>query len=548
VSRRAAIALAALFAAGCTRIGTQSSGAAGLHAWTQPDTVRIGLYEEPDTLDPVVTEEAFASDAFQLIYDGLIRYDERGRAVPDLALQVPSPGNGGISADGKTVLYHLARGVRWHDGAPFTAADVIFTWRAIMNPANNVPTRTGYDRIAAIDAPDPYTVRLHLREPYAPAVYLFRDLNQGAIVPAHLLARYPDLNRVPFNAHPVGTGPYIFRSWQHGSEMRFDANPAYFRGRPKIAHAVLRFVHDQNTLLSQLQTHEVDLYYGIPPYQYAQLRGLAGLGIAQASTVHWEHLNFNTRKSPLDERAVRLALCYGMDPAVIYKTVYHGLGGRFPVHFAPDLPFADPAISYYPHDVRRAAALLEGAGWRAGPDGMRRRNGVPLAVSISTVAGVKPREAIEVLLQSMWREIGVGVEVKNYPAPTLFAPYGAGGLLDAGKTDVALFTWDNSTPDPDDESYIAPNLVPPAGQNVSFYVNRDVGDWERAALRTYDFATRRALYRRIQRALIDDVPEYVLDWQPEIDGFSADLHGVRPVPVGSDLWNIAEWTFAGAPG
>jgi ABC-type transport system substrate-binding protein len=116
-------------------------------------------------------------------------------------------------------------------------------------------------------------------------------------------------------------------------------------------------------------------------------------------------------------------------------------------------------------------------------------------------------------------------------------------MLYGGKTDVAIFTWQNSTPDPDDETYINPNRLPPIGQNVSFFRNADIGRWEETALQSYDPLFRLPYYLKIQRVLIDQVPEYVLDWLPEITAYNVDLKGVRPVPVGSDLWNIADWKF-----
>ncbi len=536
-------ALAGSGITGCTRLGTAGTGPAQLHAWTKPDTVRIGLYEEPDTLDPVLGSMAFASDIYQLVFDGLIRYDDKARPIPDLAREIPTQANGGISRDGKTLTYHLVRNARWHDGVPFTSADVAFTWRAMMNPNNNVTSRAGYDKIVTIDTPDKYTVRVKLRQPYPPAVYLFRDLNGGAIVPEHILAGYRDINKIAFNTHPVGTGPYRFRAWAHGSEMRFDANPSYFAGKPRIPHVLVRFIPDQNTLLDALRTHEIDVDYGVPALQAEQMKSFDGIKLANVSTLHWEHLTFNTRRPPLDDRTVRLALAYATDINTIYRKIYRGLGTLGPVHFNPDFGWADPAIRYYPHDVAKAAALLDSDGWKAGPDGIRRKAGAPLAFSISTVAGVKNREAIEVLLQSEWREAGVDLSVKNYPAATFFAPFGAGGLLYTGKIDVALFTWQNTDPDPDDEPYISPANVPPAGQNVSFYQNADIGKWQRAALLTYDVPARRALYYKIQHVLIDQVPEYVLDWLPEITASNVDLKGVRPVPVGSDLWNIADWSY-----
>jgi len=539
----AALVVLALALPSCTRVGGGGTTGAGLHPWTIPDTVRIGLYQEPDSLNPVISSMAFASDAGQLMFDGLIRYDDTGHPIPDLAREVPSLENGGISKDGLTFTYHLMPNVMWHDGVPLTSADVLFTYRQIMNPANLTPTRNGYDHISSIEAPDPQTVVVHFKSVYPPALYLFRSLIQGAIIPKHLLEGHANINRLPYNTHPIGSGPYIFKSWTHGSEMRFDANPHYFRGAPKIAHAVLKFIPDQNTLLQQMRSHEIDLYYGISATQYDQVREIPGITLTQSSTLHWEHVNFNTQRPPLDDVRVRRALCTAIDEDTLYKKVYHGLGTLGPVHFNPAFEWGDKTIEYYPFDLVAAGAMLDAAGWKMSDDGKRYKAGQVLTVTISTVAGVKTREAIQVLLQSWWRKIGVDVEIKNYPAATLFAPKGAGGMLYGGKTDVAIFTWLNSTPDPDDTTYINPNRLPPIGQNVSFYQNADIGRWEQEGLSTFDPAKRRESYLKIQRVLIDQVPEYVLNWQAEVDAANVDLIGVRPVPVGSDLWNIADWTF-----
>ncbi len=202
------MALLCVLLASCTQVGT-ASVAGALHPWTKPDAVRIGFYEEPDTLDPVIGQMSFSSDVYQLIFDGLIRFDDRGHPIPDLAREVPSLANGGISKDGRTLTYHIALGARWHDGVPVTSHDVAFTWRQIMNPANATPTRVGYDRIERIETPDDRTVIVRLKSPYPPALYLFKDLNQGAIVPEHLLRGNVSLDKVAFNRAPIGSGPYI---------------------------------------------------------------------------------------------------------------------------------------------------------------------------------------------------------------------------------------------------------------------------------------------------------------------------------------------------
>jgi peptide/nickel transport system substrate-binding protein len=540
-ARATLAAIAFVVLAGCAHVDAGSSN--GLHPWTRPDTLRIGFYQEPDSLNPVLGSMAFASDAYQLIFDGLIQYDEKGRPVPDLATEVPSLANGGIAKDGKTLTYHLARNASWSDGVPLTSRDVIFTFRQIMNGANNTATRVGYDRVTSIDAPDAHTVRVHFAKPYPPALYLFKDLNQGAIVPEHLLGHLADLNHAPFNSKPVGSGPYILRAWEHGSRMIFDANPHYFRGAPKIPHVEITFVPDQNTLLNQMRAHDLDVYLNLPLQQYREASSIDGLALAQNSTLHWEHLAYNVKHPPLDDRIVRLALCYAIDEPSIYAKIYHGLGRLAPVHFNPDFGWGDPTLKHYPYDIAKANAMLDAAGWKRGTNGVRRRGNVALEFSLSTVAGVKNREAIEVLLQAAWRSIGADVTVKNYPAATLFAPAAAGGMLYGGKTDATIFTWQNNNPDPDDETYISPNQFPPKGQNVAFYANDRVRELEEEGLRTYDANARRPAYAEISRILYRDVPEYVFDWLPEIVAYNSDVHGVTAVPVGSDLWNISTWTI-----
>ena len=520
-----------------------AGSATGLHAWTDPTTVRIGLWEEPHTLDPVISTMSFEDDVYQLEFDGLIRYDGRARPVPDLAREVPTLANGGISRDGRTLTYHLMPNVRWHDGVPLTAADVVYTWRQIMNPKNNVIAREGYDRITSIDTPDSHTVRIHLSAPYAPAIYLFADGAPGSIIPRHLLAHYASLNQTPFDGRPVGSGPYIFRSWTRGGAMRFDANPAYFRGAPKIGHVELRFIPDQNTMVNALRAHDIDLYYLVSTNQAPAVRTIPDTTFVQTASLDGEGLMFNTQRPPLDDVRVRLALCYAFDQNAVFHSIYHGLGGQGPTRMSPGLLGYDPAIHYYPYDPKKAAALLDAAGWKLGPNGMRAKNGTPLAIDISTVAGIKLREELEVLLQRYWRAVGVDAGVKNYAASMFFAPLSQGGPLQSGHTDVAIFTRNHAWPDPDIENSLGPNELPPNGQNFSRFRNAEVGRLIAAGLASYDPVVRAPIYRRIAQIEIANVPDYVLSWEPQIMAANSDLHGMAPNPVDSDLWNIADWTF-----
>ena len=520
-----------------------TTSANGLHAWTQPDTVRIGLWEEPHTLDPVVSTMSFEDDIFQLCFDGLIRYDQHAHAVPDLAREAPTLANGGVSRDGKTITYHLMPNVKWHDGVPLTSADVLYTWQQIMNPKNNTVDRAGYDRISSIDTPDPLTVRVHLREPFAPAIYLFANGAIGSIVPKHLLSRYATLNRTDADAHPIGSGPYLFTSWTHGSEMHFDANPKYFRGVPKIAHVVMKFIPDQNTMVNALRAHDIDLYYSVSTTQAPTVKTIPDTTFLQTASFNYEHLTFNTMKPPLDDVRVRVALAHALDANAVFEKVYHGLGGRGPTHYTPDLLGYDPALHYYSYDPKLAGAQLDAAGWKLGADGVRAMNGKPLAFAISSVTGNKLREEMEVLLQRYWHAVGIDVSVKNYPAATFFAPFGEGGPLYTGKLDVAIYTSTRSYPDPDDVNTMAPDRLPPAGQNNSRFRNAELGRLLEAGLASYDPSVRAPIYRRAAKIMLDNIPEYTMSLEPQIMAANNDLHGFLPNPVASDLWNIRDWTI-----
>lgn len=162
-------------------------------------------------MNPLLLEGVTAYTFGELIYSYLTTYDERGDIVGDLARTVPSPANGGISADGRSLTFHLRHDARWQDGTPVTSRDVAFTYHAVMNPANNVPDRYGYDVVSAVETPDPYTFVIRLKRPFSPIISLFfgGDSNYP-ILPEHLLAKYPTINALAFNASPVGSGPYRF--------------------------------------------------------------------------------------------------------------------------------------------------------------------------------------------------------------------------------------------------------------------------------------------------------------------------------------------------
>src|SRR4029077_3253096 len=260
--------LAGLLSLGaCSKVTTQAGGpsAAG-NPHTGHGVLRWGLAFEPDSLNPLVGNQQVDAD-LSLFWGGyLFNWSDQNEFVPELATRVPTLDNGDIGRDGVTITYHLRSGVTWQDGAPFTADDVIYTWHQVMNPKNNTGSQVGFDDIAAIDRKSADEIVVHLKKPYAPFVATFFTMSGTPypVLPKHLLDKYPDINRVPFNLAPVGTGPFKVVSYEKGRAIKMVANQHYWRGAPKLKEIDISIVPDQNTLLTQLKTGEIDFEYTAP--------------------------------------------------------------------------------------------------------------------------------------------------------------------------------------------------------------------------------------------------------------------------------------------
>jgi peptide/nickel transport system substrate-binding protein len=527
-----------LFAAGCTRVETAT--APGRHPWTQPDRLRLASTEEPDSLNKLFANSDASDQVANLIAAPIFRYDDAGDYVPEMATVIPTLQNGGISRDGKTIVLHLRRGMQWSDGAPLDARDLRFTWKAVMNPRNNTRLRAGWDDIAAIDLPDVDTAIVRLREPYAAILGIFALGGAGfPPLPEHLLGRLPDLNRAPFNEHPISSGPYILTKWNHGASLEFAANPRYWRGPPAIAHITYRIIPDADTLFNALVTHEIDVDVdSITESQIGRLNTLTGYATQKRLVANYRHITFNCAKPALADVHVRRAIAEAVDWDHLNATVFHGYNERATSDIMPT-SWAAPAIPPFRFDLAGAERLLAAAGWLPGSDGIRRRNGVPLAIDISTTPSKPANVQAEVQMQQALRAAGIDLRIKNYPASLLFAQ---DGPLYGGTYDLSL-TIDTNAPDPDNEGEWSGAFIPPHGANTTFLNDPVITATSHAAARTFDRATRKALYAREEARIHEQVPAVFLYWQIAYAAYNSDLKHYRAAQYLSSNWNAYEWSF-----
>lgn len=519
----------ALTLAACAR-----ADAPGAHGPSN-DLLVVGYDREPDTLNRFSTH--ILEDVQTCIVEGLVTTDERMNVVPVLATGVPTLENGGVTLrpdGGMDVTWHLRPGVRWHDGVPFTSADVRFTVEAINSPSYDPESTDGFDRITSVDTPDSLTAVVHYREVYAPYQLQFV---RGAL-PRHLLEGRDIDRATDYNRAPLGTGPYRVAEWKTGEYILLERVPHYWRGDslPKIRRILFKFVQNTNTRINQLEAGEVHIVALVPWDKYREVRRVPGIVVHRMMGNSYEHITLNERRVPaFTDVRVRRALIHAIDRETIARTILDSLA---PVIDGPIQPlswaFTD-AVRRYPFDPARARALLDSAGWRTARDGVREKDGARLAFTLMTQAGFAIRESVAQTVQRQLRDVGVDARIQLVDGTAISS------LWFDGKFDAMLHWWHMSA-DPEMTLFFAADRTPPAGRNINFLSDSALTRVLYASDRTVDRAERSRLLQEAQRMIAELAPEVPLYNVTRLDAVPASLRGFRGNPTNTGIfWNVHEW-------
>jgi peptide/nickel transport system substrate-binding protein len=506
-------------------------------------SVIVGMTQEPVNFNPLLyvnsgTEEVPEACMFDALWD----VNEKGEFVPNLAVKVPTLENGGISQDGTVWKIELKKDVKWHDGTPFTAKDVEFTYQTIINPKVAIRSRSGFDLISQFKIIDDYNVEIHLSKPFVPFAWAWQKMH---IVPAHILSKEADLNTAPFNTQPIGTGPYKLVKRVAGSHMVYTRNMDYHRGAPAIETVIHKFVPDQTVAYTQFKTGEIDVFglHGVPPVRFEEARKLPGKDALETPAPWVEFIYFNCGKPQFKEKVVRQALYYAVDKEKWIKDIYYGLPPRtlsylHPNHWAYNQNLKDPG-----YNLEKAAAMLEDAGWKQGADGIREKNGVKLQFTMSTTAGSKAREQAEAMIQANWKEIGVAMEIKNMPASVVWGEY-----TTQSQFDTLMVGWEPTVGmDPDYTARCHSKQIPAkygTGSNYVQYENPELDKLLEEGVLISDMQKRKAVYGKIQEILHEDVPFAPIFAYMFMYGKNSALKGYQINPYVTDItWNIQDWSW-----
>lgn len=525
-------------------------GAALPTAGQDTKAVTIVYDQELDNLNPMYSSMFFMGITQSLYLAPAWNFDPDLNPVPVLVTEIPSSENGGLSEDGTTITLNLRDDIVWSDGEPITSADFIFTYDMFMAEGNLVNSRYPYEEIASIEAPDETTVVVTFDEPFAPwLATLF-----GEVLPEHVLAPVFEaegtLDTAEWNRAPtVSSGPFVFAEWEIGSFMRFNRNENFYDGAPILDAVLIRFVPDSETLLATLLNGEADMATFI---SYADVPALEEAGFTPqiVNSGYNEQWFLNLREGlghpSLTDPLVREALVLAFDRFSITEDLLNDL--TYPADsYWEGSPYDNPETEAPPYDPERAAELLDEAGWvDSDGDGIRDQeiDGELVPLNLRYITNTRQiRVDVQAVVQQAFAELGIGIELINYPSDVFFNGYAQGGPAAIGDFDIAQWSQTGSFPDPNTTVFLCdqiPTDESPDGNNYRGYCNPEVDALFEEANRTTDTQARIDLFHQIDRILTDEFIFIGVWYDPDLWVVSGDALNVA-VNGATPYWNAAEW-------
>ncbi len=541
--------------------------AALLLAWASPacaqtrDSLTIGITQFPSTFHPNIENMAAKAYVLGFARRPLTAYDPDWQLTCLLCETLPSLENWlaqrETTPEGKPgirVTYRLRADARWGDGTPVSAEDLRFAWEAGRDPATGFGPAEFYRSAYQLIIEDSRTVTLR----YDKVTFDYASAGDFQPLPAHIeRPRWQEdprgyRNRTAYDTETTNpglwNGPYRITAVQPGAGVSLERNPTWQGPAPTFHRIQIRTVENTAALEAQLLAGQVDMIageLGLPVEQAAALerRTRNRFQVTYKPGLIYEHLDLQHDNPALADRRVRQALLLATDRAQIVARLFEGRQKVADSSVNPLDPMHDPGVRQWPFDLPRARALLEEAGWRPGPDGIRRNAaGERLSFELMTTAGNRAREAVEQVLQGMWRQAGIEARIRNEPPRVLFAET----LSRRRFQGLALFAW-ISGPESVPRSTLHSEEIPTAERNWS---GQNFGGWHSAEMdallealpQELDREKRRQLWSRLQAIYAEELPALPLWFRSDAHVWPRWLEGVRPTGHlnPTSLW-VEEW-------
>ena len=528
--------------------------------------LKILLWQAPTLLNPHFAVGTKDQEACRLFYEPLAGWDRDGNLVPILAAEIPSAQNNGLAEDGLSVIWTLKRGVKWHDGAPFTADDVVFNWEYARNPETAAVSIATYKDLKLVEKIDDYTVRLTFAQPTAFWADAF-VASYGLIIPKHLFADYAGgkSRDAPANLKPVGTGPYLFADFKPGDSVSGKRNPDYhLQDRPYFETVEIKGGGDAvSAARAVLQTGEYDYAWNMQVedeiLQKLENGGKGKVTLVTTGNIEYIALNvtdpsvevdgerasIKTRHPLFSDPAVREAINLLIDRAAVQKYIY-GRTGIATANFLNNPERFRSPNNTFEFNIEKANQILETAGWKKGSDGIRAKDGKQLKFAFQTSIN-SPRQKNQAIIKQACQKAGIELELKSVVASVFFSSDAANpDTYSHFYCDAEMYSTTMTQPDPQffmnqfTSSEVATKENKWQGRNVSRWQNQEYDDVFRQAQRELDAVKRAAMFIKLNDIVVRD--HYILPEinRPRTTAIKSDMV-VHESGWDNDLWQIANW-------
>jgi peptide/nickel transport system substrate-binding protein len=474
-------------------------------------------------LNPVLMSDSASNDICGLVFNGLVKYDKNIQMVGDLAESWD------ISRGGLVITFHLRKGVRWHDGQPFTSDDVLFTFEKLRDPKVRTPYSSDFDDVESVKALDPWTVRVTYRKVFAPGLASWGI----GIIPRHVFEK-GDFNSHPANRVPIGTGPYRFKEWKTDEYILLGANPDYFEGRPFLQRYVYRIIPDASVEFLEMRNQTIDSLTLTPDQYKAYDAIFEHHDRYRFPSFKYVYFGFNLKNDLFKDLHVRQALAYAIDRQSMVQGIVLGLGQPITGPFPVTSWAYNTAVEPIPYDPAKAQAIFAEAGWKKDASGRLVKNGKPFTFTLMTNQGNKVRELCAEVIQQQLKKVGIDVTIRIVEWSTLIHQY-----IDKKDFEAIVMGWQLGR-DPDNYMMWHSSQQKEGQYNFCGYENSNVDRWLVQARETFDTDRRKILYHQIHAQIAADLPYIFLYCPDELVALHKRFRGPEVAPLGL-AWNFREW-------
>ncbi len=530
-------------------------------------TVRVLWWQAPSILNPHLSSGVKDRDGSRIFLEPLVAFDDNANLVPILAAEIPSVEKGTLDPGRKWIIWKLKKGVTWHDGTPFTAEDVVFTWQYASDPETAALSQGGYRKIESVEKMDDLTVKVTLKEPTIDWTTPWSN-SDGLILPKHVHERYKgkEARNAPANLKPIGTGPYKITEFRPNDLIVADINPNYHvENRPFFDRIEMKGGGDApSAARAVLQTGEFDFAWNLQ-VSWDELEAMekGGQGVIlvnQGGSEEHVQLNYADPNVEIDgERAslkaphpfftdlrVRQAFALAMNKKLIVDQLYGRTGEVAHVYYYTPKKYVPDVQQEY--NLDKANRLLDEAGWRRGPDGVRTKDGKRMKVLFQTSVN-KLRQDTQAIIKQDLQKIGVEVELKSVIADVFFA-------ADPGNpdnfphfyADMQMYTYTRGGPDDYLDifrSFLSTEVRQKANnwstQNTTRYVSKEFDALYEQAKRELDPVKAAELVKQMNKKLFDDVAVVPLVGRGNVAAAKKNLKDTNLSGWASNLWWLPYW-------